>query len=192
MVKKRTVDYDAFLAAAKRIGEQTDYSCMAEGLQNGGVEGLKTYGEFLSNTMETYSDKDPKEQEFAFFKIVSFGLMVGLSSIKTLLEATPDEWARKYLAFITTNLVTATAVHSGVVQDEDLGDLKAHIALLSPQTVRGILGGPVKEETPQEGAGEEEIMNLPEGFMDGLQKYFSKDREGETFHRALGEIFRRT
>ena len=190
MTDKRKTDYDTFLAAAKRIGEHTDYSRMVEGLRNGAVEGLKTYGAFLSNTMASYSDKDPKEQEFAFFKTVSFGLMIGVSSIKTLLEATPDEWARKYLVFITTNLVAATAVHSGVVKDEDLDGLKAHIALLSPQAVRGILGRAVEEETPQKSDFEEELMNLPEGFMEGLQKYLDKTGGDETFHNALGKIFR--
>lgn len=192
MTEKRKTNYDAFLAAMEKMGEVTDYSCMVEGLSEGAKAGLTLYGNLVSDNMKHYRSEDPKEKEKAFFKIVSAGLMSGILAIKTLLEATPDEWARKYLAFITTNLSTATAVHSGVVADDDLDAISPQIALLSPETVRGILGDPAKEKTPQEGVSEEEIMNLPEGFMEGLQKYLDKGGEGEVFHKALGEIFRRS
>lgn len=191
MANKKT-GYDAFLASLTKMGECTDYSCMVNGFVEGGAAGLTIFAEMIKSITKSHANKNPNEQEQSFFKVLSCGVMMNMLATKTLLEATPDKWACKYLSFITTNLAAATAVHSGVVTADELTALESHIAFLSAKTVKGILGGQEEEKSPQEDNDEETILNMPEGFMEGLKNYFDDGQEGERFHDALGRIFRRS
>jgi hypothetical protein len=158
-----------FTTSMGELAKEGDLSCMVEGIYSGTAMGLKNFTNFLSDGIHDFSNLENLNDEGEFFKILCFGLIQNLASIKGLIGGLKKEMGRDYVLFVATNLAAADAIKMGVVDEGDLDDLRRVIAFLSPETVRAILRPAEFEKNATEG---ENAVPLPKEIIEGFRAYF--------------------
>lgn len=164
-----------FTASMAELAKEGDLSCMVEGIYSGTAMGLKNFATFLSNDIGGFSNLENLNDEGEFFKILCFGLIQNLASIKGLLGGLKKEMGRDYVLFVATNLAAANAVRLGVIDEGDLDDLGRVIAFLSPETIQAILRPAEFEKNATEA---ENAAPLPKEIIEGFKAYFDSKGNG--------------
>lgn len=183
----KKLDYkDMISVALLHIANLGEPERVFESVLEGGVDGL----EMLSK----YSKRDIKnvpEDEIIYelLKIVAFANTANIVLLNSLKSAIKDPVLRSFMFFAATNLTATMLVKKGAVSQAEIEGLSDLIALLSPQTVSGLLGD-VRAAKEAPDAAERDLMDksLPEGFMEDLQKHFDAKKHREMVDK-MGHLF---
>jgi len=184
--KKKHEYKDLMSAALLHLSDIGDVDKVFESILLGTTSGIET----LSNhCKEVLKDATEDEILYKVYEISSFANAASMILLQSVSLIIKDEVLKSFTFFASMNMTAAVLQKRGVLTHDQISDLSARTALLSPETVKEVLGegSPLRRETDpaEEQLG---IKQLPEGFMDDLAAHFSGKKREEIMAK-MGSLF---
>jgi len=152
----------------------------------GGQTGLESLTKICN---DSFTNVKEDEMLYSFFKVAAYANSVNMILFKNMLTVVKDPVLKSFMFFAATNLTAALHEKMGTLTHEDICDLSGLTALLSPQTVDGLLGR-CRDEKASPDEAEADLMNqtLPPKFMEDLQRHFDAEKHKEVISK-MGHLF---
>ena len=177
---------DLMSAALLHLSDIGDVEKVFESILAGATSGIESLSKHCNEVLKDATEDDILYKVYEISAFANAANMILLNSVSPIIK---DDVLKSFTFFASMNMTAAVLHKRGVLTHAQISDLSARTALLSPETVKDVLGGgnPSQRQTDHAEAqlGAEQ---LPEGFMDDLADHFSGKKREEIMAK-MGALF---